>query len=427
MIARAALSLSLVITLAACASTRPAPIVTGGTKPGPKPPVTTPTTPTTPPVVIPQDFVARPRRLRSAPRLGHVGHGARPHRLQAPVPLLASPHARCPAQRRPLWRQGRRLAQRLRRRAARSSPDRNAGSSKPISIRRWCIGPGDAKLTSYFEPVIQASREWAPPFTEPLLKRPPDMITVDLGAFAEAYDNETLRGAPRTLNGKLNGDRIVPYPKREAITPYLGQIIGYAHPADVYNLQVQGSGRLHFSGRLGSPRAVLRAERLQVEFRPRRPAQLRPPRQPHLVQLPLLARSQSRPAEVRAQRRSLLRLLPGGNDHRLRRRPQGRRQRAADADGLHRRRSRLPSLRRCRLRRGRLCRRALPAPPRRAGHRRRHPPRPQSWRCLRRHRPRSRRLRRAHELRRPTLVHAAAEAVRARHADRLRRSSPPHG
>jgi membrane-bound lytic murein transglycosylase A len=72
------------------------------------------------------------------------------------------------------------------------------------------------------------------------------MVTVDLGAFAEAYDSAALRGAPRSLNGKMNGDKIVPYPKREAITPYLGQIIGYAHPADVYSLQVQGSGRLQF-------------------------------------------------------------------------------------------------------------------------------------------------------------------------------------
>ena len=112
---------------------------------------------------------------------------------------------------------------------------------------QYVLGPGEARLTSYFEPVIQASREWSPQFSEPLLKRPSDMITVDLGAFAEAYDNEALRGAPRSLNGRINGDRIVPYPKREAITPYLGQIIGYAHPADVYNLQVQGSGRLSFA------------------------------------------------------------------------------------------------------------------------------------------------------------------------------------
>ncbi len=107
-------------------------------------------------------------------------------------------------------------------------------------------GTGEQRLTAYFEPVIQASRAWSPPFTEPVLSRPSDMYTIDLGKFAEAYDSAALRGAPRQLNGKLVGDRIEPYPKREAITPYQGQIIGYAHPADVYNLQVQGSGRLHF-------------------------------------------------------------------------------------------------------------------------------------------------------------------------------------
>ena len=43
------------------------------------------------------------------------------------------------------------------------------------------------------------------------------------------------------------GNKIEPYPKREAIQPAPGQVIAYAHPADVYNLQVQGSGRLRFS------------------------------------------------------------------------------------------------------------------------------------------------------------------------------------
>jgi membrane-bound lytic murein transglycosylase A len=107
-------------------------------------------------------------------------------------------------------------------------------------------GPGEARLTSYFEPVIEASRTPVAPFTEPLLRRPADMLTVDLGAFAEAYDNDALRGAPRSLTGKLIGDKIEPYPKRGAIQPAPGQAFAYAHPADVYNLQVQGSGRIHF-------------------------------------------------------------------------------------------------------------------------------------------------------------------------------------
>lgn len=108
------------------------------------------------------------------------------------------------------------------------------------------IGGGEARLTSYFEPVIEASRVPVYPFTEPLLRRPTDMLTVDLGAFAEAYDNDALRGAPRALNGKVIDGKVEPYPKREAITPAPGQAFAYAHPADVYNLQVQGSGRLHF-------------------------------------------------------------------------------------------------------------------------------------------------------------------------------------
>ncbi|HEV7694609.1 MAG TPA: MltA domain-containing protein [Hyphomonadaceae bacterium] len=108
-------------------------------------------------------------------------------------------------------------------------------------------GTGEQRLTSYFEPVVQASRQWTPQMTEPLLSRPSDMISIDLGAFAQAFDSDALRGAPRQLNGKLNGNTVVPYPKRDSITPYQGQIIGYAHPADVYNLQVQGSGRLAFT------------------------------------------------------------------------------------------------------------------------------------------------------------------------------------
>jgi peptidoglycan lytic transglycosylase A len=114
---------------------------------------------------------------------------------------------------------------------------------EPASVN---FAGGEARLTGYYEPVITASRTPAPGLTEPLLRKPSDMVTVDLGAFALAYDDDTLRGAPRALTGQLQGNRVEPYPKREQIVPYQGQIIGYADPADVYNLQVQGSGRLGF-------------------------------------------------------------------------------------------------------------------------------------------------------------------------------------
>jgi membrane-bound lytic murein transglycosylase A len=107
-------------------------------------------------------------------------------------------------------------------------------------------GAGEARLTGYYEPVIQVRRTPAPPYTAPLLKKPYDMVSVDLRAFADAYDDGALRGAPRALTGQLNGSTVRPYPKRDAINPRPDQVIAYAHPADLYNLQVQGSGRIEF-------------------------------------------------------------------------------------------------------------------------------------------------------------------------------------
>jgi membrane-bound lytic murein transglycosylase A len=112
----------------------------------------------------------------------------------------------------------------------------------PFEVR----GSGEARLTAYYEPMIDARRVQEPGFTEPLLRRPTDMVSVDVAAFAEAYDNEALRGAPRQLTGQLNGADVRPYPKRAEITQQPGQVIAWANPVDVYNLQVQGSGRLAF-------------------------------------------------------------------------------------------------------------------------------------------------------------------------------------
>jgi membrane-bound lytic murein transglycosylase A len=105
---------------------------------------------------------------------------------------------------------------------------------------------GQAKLTGYFEPVIAASRSPTAAHREPILRRPDDMVSIDLAAFAEALDNAALRGGPRRLTGQQVGDQVRPYPPRGAITPGPGQAFAYAHPSDVYNLQVQGSGRLRF-------------------------------------------------------------------------------------------------------------------------------------------------------------------------------------
>jgi hypothetical protein len=40
------------------------------------------------------------------------------------------------------------------------------------------------------------------------------MVSVNVAAFAEAYDNEALRGAPRALTGQLVGNEVRPVSAR---------------------------------------------------------------------------------------------------------------------------------------------------------------------------------------------------------------------
>jgi membrane-bound lytic murein transglycosylase A len=110
---------------------------------------------------------------------------------------------------------------------------------------------GEARLTAYFFPVVPASRVRAPGFTEPLLPKPADMVTVDLSAFADRLANGALTGAPASVTGQLVGTHVGPYPERARIMQAGGAAFAWANPTDVYKLQVQGSGRLGFAD--GSP------------------------------------------------------------------------------------------------------------------------------------------------------------------------------
>lgn len=107
-------------------------------------------------------------------------------------------------------------------------------------------GSGEARITAYYEPIIEARRAPDSVYSAPLVRRPADMVSVDIAAFAEAYDNDALRGAPRALTGQLNGTTVRPFPKRENLNPSPDQVFAWAHPVDVYNLQIQGSGRIAF-------------------------------------------------------------------------------------------------------------------------------------------------------------------------------------
>jgi membrane-bound lytic murein transglycosylase A len=96
--------------------------------------------------------------------------------------------------------------------------------------------------TGYFEPEIAGSRTPAPGFAVPLYRLPPDLVEVDLGAFAA-----DLKG--RKLRGRLEAATLVPYPTRAEIMAGAleGKGLELAWAADPYEaffLEIQGSGRL---------------------------------------------------------------------------------------------------------------------------------------------------------------------------------------
>lgn len=99
-------------------------------------------------------------------------------------------------------------------------------------------------MTGYYEPSLKVSSKKTTINSVPILATPEDLITVDL---ASLYPQ--LKGL--RLRGKLKGNRLVPYDNRKNITKRRDldeNAIAWSHsPADVFFLQIQGSGRLEFA------------------------------------------------------------------------------------------------------------------------------------------------------------------------------------
>jgi membrane-bound lytic murein transglycosylase A len=104
------------------------------------------------------------------------------------------------------------------------------------------VAGGDGFATGYYEPEIAGSRTRAPGYDVPIYRRPPDLIDVPLGDFAAS-----LKG--RTVRGRVQGNKLVPYPTRAEISAgaLAGRGLELAWAADAYEaffLEIQGSGRL---------------------------------------------------------------------------------------------------------------------------------------------------------------------------------------
>ncbi len=102
-------------------------------------------------------------------------------------------------------------------------------------------GNPEGLFTGYYEAEIRAARTRSARFAVPVYRRPPDLVTVNLGEFRPSWKGEQIAG--RLADGKL-----LPYADRRAITKGALEgrkleLVWTDDPAALFFLHVQGSGR----------------------------------------------------------------------------------------------------------------------------------------------------------------------------------------
>jgi membrane-bound lytic murein transglycosylase A len=131
--------------------------------------------------------------------------------------------------------------------AARTTPANDAAARAFFTAQFTPYLAGNDKdseglFTGYYEPLLHGARERGGKYQTPLLKRPPDLVMVDLGRFRPAWHGERIAG--RVVSGNL-----VPYPSRAeiergALDADRLALFWVDDPVDAFFLQVQGSGRV---------------------------------------------------------------------------------------------------------------------------------------------------------------------------------------
>ncbi|MEM7051896.1 MAG: murein transglycosylase A [Acidobacteriota bacterium] len=112
-------------------------------------------------------------------------------------------------------------------------------------FRPWQVLDGETEeglLTGYYEPTLNGSRRPSERFAHPLYRRPPELVSVDLGQF-----RDDLEG--RRLAGRIQAGKLRPFDDRAALDT--GSLAGRGlelawvdDPIDAFFLHIQGSGRL---------------------------------------------------------------------------------------------------------------------------------------------------------------------------------------
>lgn len=100
-------------------------------------------------------------------------------------------------------------------------------------------------FTGYFEPELTGSRSRRSPSQVPLLRRPPDLVAVDLGEFAPDL-------AGRRIAGRVVDGRLLPYASRAeieqgALDGRRLELVWLDDPIETFFLHIQGAGRVRLA------------------------------------------------------------------------------------------------------------------------------------------------------------------------------------
>lgn len=103
-------------------------------------------------------------------------------------------------------------------------------------------GKREGLFTGYFEPELRGARKPGGAFGVPLLRRPPDLVMVELGLFRPAWRGERIAG--RVVDGRLRPYESRTEIERGAIDRFHLGFLWVDDPVDAFFLSVQGSGRV---------------------------------------------------------------------------------------------------------------------------------------------------------------------------------------
>lgn len=114
---------------------------------------------------------------------------------------------------------------------------------KPFRIT---VGSGaDGLFTGYYEPLLNGARRRGGKFTVPIYRRPPELVTVDLGRFRKALTRKRIAGIVR-------GGHLYPFAARAQIKggALAGrglELVWVDDATDAFFLHIQGSGRVRLA------------------------------------------------------------------------------------------------------------------------------------------------------------------------------------